>query len=199
MEQMIKYFNEVVLSIEYSTGSGNPSVVQKWKDPIYYYIEGQPTDRDLTVLEKLIAQLNTIEGFPGIRQATGLERNLGLYFVDRTAFRAQFAAVINGEEAEGAVQFWYYTISNAIYRGDIGYRSDIDQKIRDSVIPEEIVNALGLNDTILRKDSIVYQYSSTATELSDVDFVILKLLYHPNMRRGMDAKACEAVIRELYY
>ena len=196
---MIKYFNEVVLSIEYSTGSGDPSVVQKWKDPICYYIEGQPTDQDLAALSKLVAQLNTIEGFPGIRQATDLERNLGLHFLDRTAFRARFSAVINGEEAEGAVQFWYYTLSNTIYQGDIGYRSDIDQKIRDSVIPEEIVNALGLNDTILRKDSIVYQYASTATELSDVDLVILKLLYHPSMQRGMDAKACEAVIRELYY
>jgi hypothetical protein len=198
-EQMITYFNEVVLSMEYSSGDGNPSVVQKWANPIYYYIVGQPTDRDQAVLEKLTAQLNAIPGFPGIRPATGLARNVGLHFLDRAAFRAQFSAVVGGEDAEGAVQFWYYTASNVIHEGRIGYRTDISQQTRDSVIPEEIVNLLGVNDTVLRKDSIVYQYASTATELSEVDLVILQLLYNPKIQCGMDAKACEAVIKTLYY
>ena len=64
---------------------------------------------------------------------------------------------------------------------------------------EEIVNTLGITDTELREDSIVYQYSNDNLCLSDVDWLILKLLYHPRIECGMDADQCEAVIRELYY
>ena len=198
-DQMVKYFNEVVLSMEYTTGTGDASLVQKWDRPLCYRIEGSPTDRDLQQLNKLIEQLNAVEGFPGIKAATGLEQNLTLHFVDQPTFRNLYASVINDEWADGAVQFWYYTATNNIHTGRIGYRTDISQTIRDSVIPEEIINLLGLNDTVLRKDSIVYQYGSEVTELSEVDWVILKLLYHPEIKCGMNAAACEKVIRKLYY
>ena len=55
------------------------------------------------------------------------------------------------------------------------------------------------SDTVLRPDSIVYQYSNSNTALSEIDWLILTLLYHPEMRCGMDAESCEAVIRNLYY
>ena len=38
-----------------------------------------------------------------------------------------------------------------------------------------------------------------APDLSDVDWAIIKLLYNPKIQCGMDAAACERVIRELYY
>jgi len=199
VEKMIEYFNEVVLDMEYSTGDGNPTLVQKWDRPLCYRIEGNPTDADRQALDKLFAKLNGIEGFPGIRAATGLEQNLTLNFLNLADFRRQFSSVINGETADGAVQFWYYTNTNNIHTARIGYRTDISQQIRDSVIPEEIINSLGISDTVLRKDSIVYQYASSTTELSDVDMVILKLLYHPKMECGMTAADSEKIIRELYY
>lgn len=199
-EQMIEYFNEVVLSMEYTTGDGDESLVQKWKKPIYYCIEGSATDTDLAVLNTLFEELNQINGFPGIFPADGEHfANLTIWFLDQYNFNLQFSSVINGEAAEGAVQFWYYTLSNEIYKGQVGYRTDISQEIRNSVLLEEIVNLLGLSDTVIRSDSIVYQYSSDATELSEIDWVILKLLYNSQIRRGMDADACRAVLERLYY
>jgi hypothetical protein len=35
--------------------------------------------------------------------------------------------------------------------------------------------------------------------MTEVDELILKLLYHPQIQCGMDAQQCEAVIRQLYY
>jgi len=58
---------------------------------------------------------------------------------------------------------------------------------------------LGISDTTLREDSIVYQYGSEITQLSDVDWAILKLLYDPAMECGMDREACAAVLETLYY
>ena len=70
---------------------------------------------------------------------------------------------------------------------------------RNSVLLEEIVNGLGITDTKLREDSIVYQEYSEIQELSDMDWLLLKLLYHPDIVCGMNKEECESVIRDIYY
>ena len=107
--------------------------------------------------------------------------------------------MINGEEADGAVQFWFYNATHNIHTGNIGYRTDIDQSIRNSVLVEEIINLLGITDTVLREDSITYQYGSDVTELSDVDWVILRLVYDARMQCGMTREECAQILAELYY
>lgn len=199
VEQMIGYFNEVVLSMEYTSGSGDASLVQKWDRRIYYRVTGEPTAKDLQILQELFDGLNKIEGFFGIQAATGLEENLSIQFLNKANFEKNFASGIGYETADGAALFWYYNATNGIYTGRVGYRTDISQTVRDSVVLEEIVNVLGINDTTKRRDSITYQYASDAYQLSDVDWVILKLLYHPAMKCGMNAAQCEEVIRNLYY
>jgi len=199
-QQIFDYFEEVVLHTEYSTGSGNSALVQKWNEPLRYCIYGNPTDKDLAVLTDLFAQLNEIAGFPGIHAAADDEpENLTISFLDKESFNESFSEFINGEDAYGATQFWYYTATNEIHTASIGYRTDIDQATRVSILIEEIINMLGISDTVLREDSIVYQYSNSTTALSDVDWIILKMLYDPAIQCGMDADSCSAVIQELYF
>ena len=199
-EQITEYFAEVVLDVEYSDGTGDISLVQKWLWPVYYQIYGSPTEADLEVLKALCLQLNSIPGFPGIYPAEDAsQENFSISFLEQAAFDDSFSDVINGEDAFGAVQFWYYTDTNEIHTARIGCRTDIGQSPRDSVLVEEIINALGITDTELRPDSITYQYSDDNTALSDVDLVILKLLYSNAIQCGMDYDSCAAMIRELYY
>lgn len=196
---LLSYWDEVVLQMEYSDGTGNPALVQKWLFPILYRIEGEPTAEDLRVLETFFDQLNRIPGFPGIAMATGNQQeNLTLSFLGPEDFRDRFSEVVGGEDAWGATEFWYYTATNEIYTARIGYRTDIDQLSRSSILLEEIVNTLGISDTVLREDSIVYQYSDSNLQLSETDWLILKLLYHPDMHCGVDAEASHAVIETLY-
>lgn len=200
VEDVIAYFNEVVLSVEYNNGDGDPSLVQKWISPIYYHLEGSPSEQDLQTLEDFLAQLNEIPGFPGLYPAEeGDFANLTLYFVEREPFEELFSQAVHGDFANGAVEFWYYTDSNEIHTASIGICLDVDQSARLSILPEEIINMLGITDTVLREDSIVYQYSDENTDLSDMDLLILKLLYDPRIQCGMDAAACEEILRELYY
>ncbi|MBR4109091.1 MAG: DUF2927 domain-containing protein [Oscillospiraceae bacterium] len=198
--QITEYFNEVVLDMEYSDGTGDVTLVQKWTCPIYYYILGTPTEEDNAVLSKLFEQLNQLPGFPGIYTAADASSaNLTIHFLDYSAFEESFSEVINSEYAFGATQFWYYTATNELYTARIGYRTDIDQQTRNSILLEEIINTLGISDTTTRTDSIVYQYSDENTSLSDIDWIILKLLYDPAILCGMDADACPNAIAELYY
>ena len=199
-QQMQTFFAEVVLNVEYSDGTGNASLVQKWTSPIYYQYYGAPTEEDRAVLEGLFAQLNQIPGFPGIYEAENpMMQNLSLNFLGSDAFRDSFSSVVNGEDAYGATQFWYYTATNQIYNARIGYRTDLDQRTRSSILIEEIINTLGITDTVLRTDSIVYQYSNDNLALSDVDWVILKLLYDPAIECGMAADRCAEIVEALYY
>ena len=196
VEDLIIYFNEVCLDAEI-IHSGDPSHLQKWTVPIYYRLNGTPTEEDLAVLEKYTAWLNTIAGFPGIQEAQDpMAANLQLHFCT-----AEDMVLLMGDQfsgMDGAVTFWYQ--GDEIYDAIICCRTDLSQSLRNSVILEEIYNGLGpIQDTDLRPDSIIYGPYSEPQELSAVDEVILKLLYHPSMVCGMGAGECEAIIRELYY
>ena len=102
------------------------------------------------------------------------------------------------ENVDGGVRYWYD--NNEIYDESICYLTGISQHTRNSVILEEIYNGLGLvQDTSLREDSLIWQGYSEPQSLTEVDELLVKLLYHPDMQCGMNAQECEAVIRELYY
>lgn len=196
VEEVIRYFKEVCLDAEI-TISGDPSVLQKWLDPIYYMLHGSPTDDDIATLNDFTAWLNTIAGFPGIYETKdALKANLQIHFCTQ-----QDMLVLMGEgftNMDGAVTFWYR--QNVIYNAIICYRTDLNQTLRNSVILEEIYNGLGpIQDTQLRPDSIIYSEYSEPQRLTEVDELILKLLYHPQLQCGMNAAECEAVIRQLYY
>ena len=194
VEDVIRYFNEVCLDAEF-VNSGDPSRVQKWTKPIGYRIFGTPTDKDREVLMGFVAWLNTIAGFPGMTESENGE--LKIYFYEKTAYENLMGG--NFADTDGGVTFWYNG-KNQIYSATIGYRTDISQEVRNSVILEEIYNGLGpIQDTDLREDSIIYSGFSTPQSLTEVDKLILKILYHPDIRCGMNAAQCEAVIREIYY
>ena len=194
-ENVITYFNEVCLDAEY-VDSGDASLVQKWVAPIYYTVHGDPTDEDRLTLTKCIDQLNRIDGFPGIHDANESNNaNLQLYFCSQKELIARMGD--NHQDSEGAVTFWY--TDNEIYNATICYRTDLNQELRNSVILEELYNGLGpIQDTQLRTDSIIYTDGSYLS-LTDVDLLILRLLYHPMVKCGMNAEECENVIRQLYY
>lgn len=195
VESVIEYYNEVVLEAEFVHG-GDPSRVQKWVVPIEYQINGTPTEEDLAVLRGFCDWLNTIEGFPGIRETqNAVEANLQIHFCSESELINIMGDQFYG--ADGGVTFWYQF--DEIYDATICYRNDIDQYIRNSVILEEIYNGLGpVQDTSLRTDSIIFSGYSTPQSLTEMDQLILRLLYHPDMQCSMNKAQCEQVIRSLY-
>ena len=196
-ENVIRWFNEVVLDAEF-VNSGNATVVQKWDGSISYALLGTPTDADRAVVSNMAATLNGISGFPGMYETSNPDNaNLKIYFVTESEMLEILGNNFSG--CDGGVTFWYNG-NNAIYKGDICIRTDLDQYVRNSVIQEEIYNGLGpVQDTDLRSDSLIYSGYSTPQQMTQVDLLIVKLLYHPDIKCGMSATECEKVIRKLYY
>ena len=197
LEDVILYFNEVCLDAEFNDG-GNPKLIQKWASPIGFLIQGDPTEADLEVLEGFVAWLNEIEGFPGLYPVeeeflADLQIHFCSYHDMLDIMGDQF------EGSDGCVTFWYNG-DNIIYDATICCVDSLDQYIRNSVILEELYNGLGpVQDTELRPDSLIYAGYSEPQSLTEIDELILKLLYHPDMQPGMTQEEAEAVIRELYY
>ena len=197
VEDVIVYFNEVCLDAEF-VHSGDATVLQKWEDPIYCSLFGDYTEEDYATLTAFFSWLNTVDGFPGISLAEDrYDVNLLIHFCSQDTL-----IEIMGEnfyDTDGGVTFWYDG-ENRIYDATICYRDDLDQHLRNSVILEEIYNGLGpVQDTDLREDSIIYSQFSQPQALTEIDELILRLLYHPDMQCGMSAAECETVIRRLYY
>jgi hypothetical protein len=196
VEDVIRYFGEVVLDAEF-IHSGDSSVLQKWEIPIYYCVQGSPTEADLEVLENFTQWLNTLPNFPGIFEVdTSLEANLDFHFCTQEEMTSLMGDWTFG--LDGAVTFWYD--DNRIYDATICVRNDLNQTLRNSVILEELYNGLGpIQDTSLRTDSIIYAGYSEPQELTPIDKLILQLLYHPDLPCGIHAEACAEIIRLLYY
>ena len=197
VEDVIAWFNEIVLNAEVVI-SGDATLVQKWVSPISYRIIGETTEQDRQVLKNFTDQLNTIPGFPGIHEVTEpWQSNMNIYFCPQSEFSTH---VSDGfENTDGAITFWYND-ANQIYDAIICYRTDLDQYVRNSVLLEEIYNGLGpIQDTSSRSDSIIFSGYSTPQTLTQEDWLLLELLYHPDIVCGMTADQCERIIRTLYY
>ena len=196
VEDVIRYFNEVCLDAE-MVSSGNPNKVQKWTQTIYYALDDGAGHADRGVIDGFVRWLNTVEGFPGMEETDDRAlMNLEIHFCPQ----AQIPEIMgdNFVNMDGGVTFYYE--NNEIYSGKICYSTDVEQYVRNSVLLEEIYNGLGpIQDTELRTDSIIYAGYSTPQALTSVDELLLRLLYHPDIKCGMDEEECEAVIRRLYY
>lgn len=194
-EQLISYFAEVCLDTEFGDKEAN-QYVRKWVRPIYYRVHGTPSAEDTLTLNKFIATVNAIPGFPGMYPGDDSNTNLDIHFCGEQEFNSVMGRDFAG--CWGGVTFWYDNYR--IYSEKIAIRTDIPQQNRYSIIPEEIYNGLGpVQDTSQRFDSIIYQWSDLNTVMSPEDELILKLLYSTAMRPGMGYDECAKVIRELYY
>ncbi len=196
VEDVILYFNEVCLDAEFIMG-GDPSKLQKWTEPISFNVHGEATEEDMAVLDEFIGWLNDLEGFPGMHVTfVTMESDLEIHFCVESRLIDILGENYRG--CDGGVTFWY--LNDEIYEGTICIRNDIGQHVRNSVILEELYNGLGpVQDSWLREDSIIYAGYSEPQSLTEIDELILRLLYHPDMKCGMDREQCEAVIRALYY
>lgn len=180
-EQIINYFCDVALGAEYGDASEN---VIKWVEPFTYYIEGESTDADLAQINALIEAINRVPGFPGMSETGSAESaDLTIHFVDADGIIAA-----TGNSYNGYVNIWWsdYCIEN----GDIYYRTDITQELRNAVIVEELCQSLGLlTDTYDHPESIFYQYHTDTAWPTTLDWAVISLLYRSEITPGMDEEA----------
>ena len=193
VDKIAYYFNDVCFGNEYGSAKDK---ITKWQDPIMLYIDGVATMTDYEVLTDFLDYLNNIDGFPGIMQIHDkAQANLVVHFYGLEQFRNE----VEAQDADGFATFNFQTDTGIITDGNVYIRTDINQADRSSIILEEIYQILGpTKDTLVRKDSIIYQRGNAAA-LSKEDKSIISMLYNSRITPGMTMAQSEEVIREIYY
>lgn len=164
----------------------NHSGLVRWEEPLRIYVGGTPTSADLETLDTFCIQLACrVPGLPNIsRVEDEFAANVCIYFVPLNQIKYYNP---NYEEGNwGFVTYWYndWKLDQMV----IVIATDVtDQKDRNHLIMEEITNGLGVaNDHYEYKDSITYQPWTTVQALSEVDWMMLNMIYHPDIEPGMD-------------
>ena len=64
-----------------------------------------------------------------------------------------------------------------------------NQEERNHLIMEEFINGIGLsNDHNRYANSIVYQPWTTVQQVSELDWIMLNMIYHPDVHAGVTSK-----------
>ncbi|MBS1195348.1 MAG: hypothetical protein H6R33_68 [Actinobacteria bacterium] len=187
----LTYFEEIAGQAEYG---GEPGVIHKWAEDVRIQVFGDPTQRDLAVLDKVIEDLNEIIDPV---QLTLVESNpeVEIHF----APEADFSSILP-EYVPGNLAFFY------AWWDDLGIITEAvvlisttgtDADERAHLIREELTQTLGLmNDSPRYEDSIFYTEWTTVNRYAPIDRAVIEMLYQPLVLPGMAVEDALTVLRD---
>jgi hypothetical protein len=177
----IDYFTEVALGTEFG---GSVPVVARWARPVRIRVNGTPTPADRETLRLVVHDLNEILG-EGRVSIVERDANLNIHFVPRRRFPEINPDYVSGNEGFVTV-FW--DAEFRIYRGTVLITTEgISQRERSHLIREELTQGLGLlRDSDKYPESIFYQPWTDTQFYAPIDRTLIRMLYHPALRPGMN-------------
>lgn len=177
---LLDFFSEVAFGSEYGESA---DIVCKWDQRIKYYIEGDATDEDRSLISRLCERLNEIEGFPGIGEAFSLSgANMTVSFIPRDEIVASFEhADVN---CAGMAEYEWDEATGKIIQARCAIDSALEAD-RANTVCEEFLQSLGpARDSYLFSESAFYQGYTLMPFPSDADFAVMEMLYSPRIPAG---------------
>lgn len=192
------YFNEVALGAEFGD---TEAVIRKWSTDMVIEPRGYWPAYLSQELNQIIAELNALIEGVQVRVADSLEApNYIIFIGDPNIYADSIEPSAQPYVQANYGMFWLYWENDVIYKGTMyvdPVRADTEgwQK---HLLREELTQSLGLmNDSDKHKDSMFFQGRSFTTYFSGLDKELIRMLYHPDIRPGMDSQAAGQVIEEL--
>ncbi len=207
-KELINYFNEVALKTEHYDA---PEKIIKWVEPMTLFVFKDSTnDRQMKAIEKTINTINELatDGFKIVLNDDIVKCNAFIYLCNKEKvaelnprFYRMFNEGIN-YEVSGYANIRYDWKKNIIIKVYIYIDEEDPINVQESTILEEITQSLGLaNDPTTHPNSIFFENKSEESnimnEYSKIDRDVLRLLYHPKMRPGLNFKQAEKVIKRI--
>ena len=180
--EALDYFFEVALNSEFGDSS---SQIRKWTQAIEIYISGSYTDTDENTVKNIIDELKTItDESLQIKIGSKETANLTIIFCDPSEFNTHNDYV--PENVNGFVTVWKNQNSE-IQKSQILISSSSSDSLRPHIIREELTQSLGLlNDSWEYENSIFYQGYSKTDQYSDIDKLVIQILYLSSIEPGMN-------------
>ena len=197
-EYLIRYLTEVALGAEYGN---NIRLLKKWKKPMKLYIGGNPASFLITELDEIIVEINTLatDDFYIQKVQDSTLANAYLYTGTAQEYSKRYpSAAPRLDENFGLVSVEInekFEIENAFLFVDTERAPQQEQK---HILREELTQGLGLlNDIPYNYYSIFYSGRTETEEYHNDDREIIRLLYHPLMKPGIDSMQIDRVGRQI--
>ena len=202
-ESVVEYFKEIALGYEFST---DQAVTRKWKSPMKLYVGGVKNDAYLQeILKDAIIQINDLatDGFYIELTKDSSISNAYIYFGSVNQFLNLFpeekGVLTQGDNGLSSV--WYnrrdFIVQARIF---VEVTSTTPEEQR-SIVLEEVTQSLGLgNDSPLYPTSIFYETATDGgyvQQYSEMDKYLVRLLYHPDMKKGLNIDEVDLVLRQI--
>jgi len=184
-------------SVEWD-GAGNSNAVttlSRWEEPIRICITGSPSSDDRQQLNLFIMEIAThCPNVPNIYLVNSeRDADIVIYYGPLNTL-AQHVDMYH--EGNWGAFSYRYDSRHAIISGKIGIATDKNNTAsKRHLLREELIGVLGLtNDHYLYSDSILYQEWTTTGQLSDVDWLMLNMLYDHDLRCNMNADEAHRIL-----
>ena len=183
-------------SVEYSGDKNNVSkTLTRWENTIKICVTGSPSNDDLRQLDKFIMDIAThCPNMPNIRVVNSeRDANITVYYGPLKELGKHLDVYREGNW--GAFSYTYS--GGRMVSAKVAIATDVNwTESKRHLLMEELVGTFGLtNDHYAYSDSIVYQEWTTVGELSEVDWLMLNMLYDPDLKCGMSAKQAYDILR----
>ncbi|MDT3294616.1 DUF2927 domain-containing protein [Shewanella sp. SP2S2-6] len=191
-------FSEIALKNEYDVAKHR---VRKWRIPVRVFVEHQVGDRALhTQLVRMhLAHLAEITGHDIQLVDTLLDANLHLVFTRQSQWESEVTRLMGPSSAKnvhGSVCMAKFALNakSEIERAWVIIPVDQAQMHGKLVacVVEEITQVLGLPNDSEKVFPSIFNDKTPQDLLTGLDFILLKLLYSPNIRAGMTAAEVKA-------
>jgi len=185
----LDYFVEVAFGPEFGSGVRE---IRKWTQDVKIAVHGDPNPEDLAALEDVIADLNEIIGTIEI-EIVETGQNVDLHF----APEAQFAAIEPNYVPVNMGFFWVWWDGGGSFNSSriLVSTTDLSQAERNHIIREELTQSMGLmNDSFSYEDSMFYQEWTETPAYSDLDELLIAMLYLPQITPGMKPEEALALL-----
>ena len=208
-KELISYFKEIALQSEYSD---NPEKVVKWKDPMILFVNKQGENKpQMLIIKKTIDKINQLstDGFKIVLTNNFSKCNSVLFLCNKEKLNelAPFFYDIVTDGIDYNISGYSYsefdTNTYIIDRSLIYINTEEPLDTQESVILEEITQSIGLSfDSKKYPNSIFFQNKSEqkvkVKKYSKLDSEIIRILYHPYIKPGMNTREIEqAIIKTL--
>ena len=184
-------------SIEYSgSATGSSSALTRWEKPIWIYMGGSATSDDRDQLNKFIMDIAThCPNMPNIRLASSeQDANIVIWYCP---LNEMYKHVDGYHEGNWGYFSYNYNSANNMTGAKIAIASDKNNTAsKRHLLREELMGSFGLtNDHYDYSDSILYGEWTTVEQLSEVDWLMLNMLYDPDLHCGTSASRAYDVLR----
>lgn len=206
-KELINYFKEIALKSEYDD---NPEKVIKWNEPMMLFIVKEAEFKSqISVIEKTIDKINQLatDGFRIAITNNILESNSVLYMCNKervAELDPYFYRILNegiDYKISGLAYSEFNNTTFIIDKSLIFINSEESIDIQEATILEEITQSIGLAfDSEKYSNSVFYKnkagLDTLIKEYSVIDEDIVRLLYHPKMKPGIDSTQVEQLIKK---